>query len=488
MGLGIRVGVVALVVCLGLAAFAGDAAADRLFATTGQGSTLSTLVELDPATGAVIQTIGPVGYVVNGMTWDPTTNTLFAGTGVTDPTFNGLITIDVNTGAGTPIGASSWGFAGFGAVTNLTVDGAGNLWAWWEGSDDLVSVDKVTGLATVIGDSFVGTAQNGLTFDAVGTLWMVNSGGTVYTVDTVTGLATFVTVVASTAHHGDIDPASGLYYGLGSTGSGTNNLVVIDLTTLTVVNTITPAIAGLHVLAFVDPVAGPVADAGPDQTVECQGAATSVTLDGSGSSDPALAPLTYTWTGPFDGGTATGVSPTVTFSTGAGAYVVTLVVNNGAVDSAPDTVTITIQDTSLPVVSASVVKSILPTPTRGLFDVGLQVSATDPCDGVPTLAGVEVWSDEADAGLPYSPDATLVGTVLRCRAERAVSPGSNGRVYLIIVRFLDASGNTGSAGVTVSVPLNLTVTSLTAVQLEASNAQTTFATTGLPPAGWTQVL
>ena len=53
----------------------------------------------------------------------------------------------------------------------------------------------------------------------------------------------------------------------------------------------------------------PTADAGADASVSETSGGTSVTLDGGGSTDPDGDVLTYTWSGPFDGGTATGVNP-----------------------------------------------------------------------------------------------------------------------------------------------------------------------------------
>jgi len=101
----------------------------------------------------------------------------------------------------------------------------------------------------------------------------------------------------------------------------------------------------------------PVADAGPDQTAS---AAASVQLDGTASSDGDGDPITYSWVqsaGPavtlsnatsanpsFTAPAKTGAAQTLTFD---------LIVNDGIVDSAPDSVTITIPANVGPTASAS---------------------------------------------------------------------------------------------------------------------------------------
>jgi hypothetical protein len=93
----------------------------------------------------------------------------------------------------------------------------------------------------------------------------------------------------------------------------------------------------------------PVADAGPDQTVFV---GYTVNLDGSGSSDVDGDPLTYQWsfTSLPPGSTAvlsdtTAMNPSFVADR-RGIYVVQLIVNDGTVNSAPDTVTIDAESSS----------------------------------------------------------------------------------------------------------------------------------------------
>jgi len=140
----------------------------------------------------------------------------------------------------------------------------------------------------------------------------------------------------------------------------------------------------------------PVADAGLDQTVECTCQTTNktqVTLNGIGSYDPDGNPLTYKWTGSFWGSPLIGPNPTptVTLEPGCvGTYNIKLVVNDGQVDSETDTVIITVQDTTPPVVSLNGPANIaLECKIDNYTEYGATVS--DNCDSaVPLLIGGDI--------------------------------------------------------------------------------------------------
>lgn len=88
--------------------------------------------------------------------------------------------------------------------------------------------------------------------------------------------------------------------------------------------------------------AAPVADAGPDQMLT-GGASTAVTLDGTGSSDLDGTVVGYNWTGTPDPDNV--ASPVVNLPVGE--HIFTLIVtDDGGAMSSPDTVTITIEETT----------------------------------------------------------------------------------------------------------------------------------------------
>ena len=197
----------------------------------------------------------------------------------------------------------------------------------------------------------------------------------------------------------------------------------------------------------------PVADAGPDQTVEQESyAGTEVTLDGSGSSDDGLVqPLTYTWT--WAGGSASDVNPSVIFPLGM--TTVTLTVSDGEL-SDTDIVDITVEDTTPPTInSISASPDILWPPNHKMVEVTVMVDCKDICDPAPFCYILGVTSNETingpgDGNTEPDWDFTDNPLVVLLRAERAGV--GTGRVYTIHIECMDASENIASGIVEVTVP------------------------------------
>ncbi len=204
----------------------------RLLGTMGYGwGTPSVLVELDPDTGKLIREIGDIGFTVNGLEYDHTTGRLFASTSAHDPKFNGLIEIDMETGEGRPVGVEGWGLGEFIPVTNLTVNSAGELYGWceyyYDGWDDLVWIDKDTGIAKVVGESYMDTWMYGMAFDNTDTLYFGNGDGEIWIIDPGSGYGYDTGWnIGTEAHHGDFRWDTNIYYGL--TWSEPRMLLTVD--------------------------------------------------------------------------------------------------------------------------------------------------------------------------------------------------------------------------------------------------------------------
>lgn len=156
----------------------------------------------------------------------------------------------------------------------------------------------------------------------------------------------------------------------------------------------------------------PVANAGPDQTVD---PGTLVQLDGFASSDANNDPLAFLWsftTRPA-GSTATlstAVIPNPTFvADRAGLYTVQLVVNDGKVDSAPDTVNITgrnrnpdaVDDSASTQTNVAATIPVLANDTDADGDTLTVTAVTQPANGTVVNNG---------ASVTFTPAAGFSGT------------------------------------------------------------------------------
>ena len=137
----------------------------------------------------------------------------------------------------------------------------------------------------------------------------------------------------------------------------------------------------------------PIAHAGPDQVVSAgDSCRATVTLNGTGSSDPEGDALTYTWTtedllpppivlsGGGSGGAVTG--PTPTGSVPVGIFTILLTVSDGHGGTATDTVRIAVRDTTAPTFSnvPSPVVAEQTSPAGAAVSL-VMPTATDNCSG-----------------------------------------------------------------------------------------------------------
>jgi hypothetical protein len=225
----------------------------------------STLVQVDPRNGALVATIGPVGFTVNGLAWDATSNTLYATTALGDTVFHGLITIDPATGAGTPVDPNLVNFGlpadpqfGGSPIHSITIDSSGNMVGWYNrfrpvgATDTFVKIDKATGVATAFDNTGISTRTNGLSFAKHDALWNINPG-TAFLLDPADGkpVATVTLSPPQVAALGDFDPVGDQYYGLSFTpGTPSASLQVVDVKKGTV-TTVGQTVDDLHTLTFI---------------------------------------------------------------------------------------------------------------------------------------------------------------------------------------------------------------------------------------------
>lgn len=293
----------------------------------------------------VLTTVGNIGFgEVRGLAYDATTDTLFGVSRRSNPR---LISIDPNTGAGTPVSGNNYLPSGSNSA-EISVDAAGALFG--EGHlndqstvDTLLSVDKTTGIASVIG-AFGSPTLSGLAFDhASGILYGTTFGGVLYTINPTVGTATSVGQI--TGSNGGVariafDQATGVLYGI----TFNEQLVTIDLTTLVATQVAQFSVPNqIYSLDFVTPLMPPSADAGGPYLVAVDN---TTPLDGSGT-DPDGGMLSYLWSSDEPGGTFSSVTveePDYTAGSAAGIFELSLTVTDPGNLSDTDTAMLVVYD------------------------------------------------------------------------------------------------------------------------------------------------
>jgi hypothetical protein len=135
-----------------------------------------------------------------------------------------------------------------------------------------------------------------------------------------------------------------------------------------------------------------------------------------------------------------------TFALGSTAF--SCSVTDGSGNSNTCNSTVTVRDTRPPAIAAvSASPNVLWPPNNKLVPVSVSVSDSDTCDPKPVCKITQITSNEAIT----SADAQITGNLTaNLRAQRLGS--GTGRIYTLTVQCTDASGNSSTAGATVSVP------------------------------------
>jgi hypothetical protein len=199
----------------------------------------------------------------------------------------------------------------------------------------------------------------------------------------------------------------------------------------------------------------PVADAGPDQGPISAGA--TVTLDGSGSTDPELGTLTYAWTQVDDLGaavppgpgrvtlsSATAQKPTFAATAGGVLHFQLVVTDPLGATSPADTVDITVTANGTPTANAG------PDQTNVVAHATVTLDgsgSTDPELGTLTYA----WTQVDDGGLPITPTVTLSSST--AQKPTFVAP-TNGPVTLHFQLVVTDPLGAASTADTVDVAVN----------------------------------
>ena len=204
----------------------------------------------------------------------------------------------------------------------------------------------------------------------------------------------------------------------------------------------------------------PVADAGADQSV---GVGATATLSGAGSSDPDGDGLTYAWTlqsapaGSAAPGSASGVSFSFTADE-AGDYVYALIVNDGSVDSAADTVTVTAAGNGQPIADAGADASVAVGATATLDGTGSSDPDSDPITYSWSLttapAGSTASLTGADTAQPTF-TADLAGTYV---AQLIVNDGTEDSIPDTVVISTDNTPPVANAGGDRSITIGQEIT------------------------------
>ncbi|HEX5705212.1 MAG TPA: PxKF domain-containing protein [Pyrinomonadaceae bacterium] len=274
---------------------------------------------------------------------------------------------------GTPIGTIGSGGSSNGQFANpvgIAIDSGNNLYVADSGNNRIQKFNSAGTFVTAWGTLGTATSEfngpRGVAVDTVGTVYVADTGNNRVQLFSNTG--TFIEAVGS-AGNGD-----GQFQGpedIAANAAGTF-FYVADTN-------------NSRIQKFSTTASAPTANAGPDQTVECEGATTDVNLNGSASTAGSGTINSYSWA---EGATPLGTGAMLTVNLPVGVHTITLTVTDTGGGSDTDDVVITVQDTLAPDITcpADVVVTLPPNSNATSMAVNYPaVTATDSCSASVTV-------------------------------------------------------------------------------------------------------
>lgn len=132
-----------------------------------------------------------------------------------------------------------------------------------------------------------------------------------------------------------------------------------------------------------------------------------------------------------------------------GQSVITVTATDAAGNRSSAYIGLTIADTTPPVIqSLTATPDVLSPPNGKLVPVTVSVSATDNCDAAPVSQLISITCSDPTAG----PSDMQITGPLTAKLAAAKAPSGYARVYTLTIQSTDASGNSSTASVNVTVP------------------------------------